>query len=89
MGRALAIACGDDVDLPVPLSALSRLLRINECTLRAAARDGRLAVYDTRVKKDVNQSVQLAVNIPDNDAAGFPGESSFSQHTPALMDSNF
>ena len=44
MGRALAIAAGDDVDPPVPLSALSRLLGINECTLRAAARDERLRV---------------------------------------------
>src|SRR5262245_57645531 len=42
--RALAIARGDDTNLPMPLSKLSRLLAINECTLRAAARDGRLAV---------------------------------------------
>ena len=44
IGRALAIAGGEDVDPPVPLSALSRVLGLNECTLRSAARDGRLSV---------------------------------------------
>jgi DNA-binding transcriptional regulator YiaG len=42
--RALALVRGTNVDVPMPLSALCQLLRINEGTLRAAARDGRLRV---------------------------------------------
>lgn len=35
--------------MPIPLSALSQVLRVNEGTLRAAARDGRLCVTAERV----------------------------------------
>jgi len=42
--RALTVASDGEADLPMPLSALAGLLRINEGTLRAAARDGRLHV---------------------------------------------
>ncbi len=42
--RALTVASDGEADLPMPLSALAGLLRINEGTLRAAARDGRLRV---------------------------------------------
>jgi len=42
--RAHALARAPDREVPIPLSALARALRVNACTLRAAARDGRLAV---------------------------------------------
>jgi len=42
--RALTVARCGGADLPMPLSALAGILRINEGTLRAAARDGRLRV---------------------------------------------
>jgi DNA-binding transcriptional regulator YiaG len=42
--RAVALTGGSNIDFPIPLSSLSQLLRINEGTLRAAARDGRLRV---------------------------------------------
>src|SRR5262245_5238718 len=44
MRRALALVKGANVDAPLPLAALSRILRINKGTLRAAAHDGRLRV---------------------------------------------
>jgi transcriptional regulator with XRE-family HTH domain len=42
--RAIALVDRANIDAPIPLAALSRLLRINKGTLRAAARDGRLRV---------------------------------------------
>jgi len=44
LDRARGVAANRDRDVPMPLSALARELRINKGTLRAAAHDGRLAV---------------------------------------------
>jgi len=44
LDRARGVVRNPEGEVPMPLSALASALRINECTLRAAARDGRLAV---------------------------------------------
>jgi DNA-binding transcriptional regulator YiaG len=78
MDRALAIAGSDDVDPPMPLSVLSGLLRINECTLRAAARDGRLKVT-TQLPAGRSRPILRATH-----AAGDTFKARYYKHTTRL-----
>jgi transcriptional regulator with XRE-family HTH domain len=78
--RALALADGADVDAPIPLAALSRVLRINKGTLRAAARDGRLRVT-TAALTESNRPILRATR-----AAGEEFKARYYQRTTRLTE---